>query len=313
MTTLAAFGEGMRRVARAPALLAGVLALTFLVALPLGVTLRTMLGGHLGASLAARDALNGVNYTWWQEFSAQAAGVGASFSPTILGFGAVLANLSAMADNLSQVPVIAAAGTAYVILWIFLAGGILDRYARNRPTRANGFFSASGVFFFRFLRLAIVALAVYWLLYHYVHAWLFDDAYPWLTRDFTVERNAFAVRLLLYAIFGALLLACNMVFDYAKIRAVVEDRRSMIGALVAATRFVLRHPGRAAALYLLNGLLFVLVIAVYAFVAPGAGGPGWSLWAGLLVSEIYLLARLFVKLQFYASQTALFQSTLAHA
>ncbi|MBE3100285.1 MAG: hypothetical protein IMZ44_24450 [Planctomycetes bacterium] len=313
MTIRGAFGEGIRRVNKAPAILAGVLLLTFLVALPLGVTLRGMLGDHLGSSLAARTATSGVNYDWWQEFSAQATGVGSSFAPTIVGFAAVLANLSAMADNRAQAPVVAAAGVAYVLLWILLAGGILDRFARNRPTRASGFFSACGVFFFRFLRLALVALCAYWLLYAYVHAWVFDHLYPWLTRDFTVERNAFVVRSLLYAVFGALLLTCNVVFDYAKIRAVVEDRRSMIGALLAAARFVVRHPGPVAGLYLLNGLAFLLVIVAYAMVAPGAGGPGWSMWAGLLVSEIYLLARLWVKLVFYASQTTLFQGTMAHA
>jgi hypothetical protein len=313
MTISAAFSEGVRRVSRAPAILAGVLALTFLVALPLGLALRAMLSDHLGASLAARAAASSVNYDWWEEFSAQAQGVGTSFSPTILGFGAVLANLSAMLDNRGQVPVVAAAGVAYVILWVFLAGGILDRYARNRPLRANGFFSRCGAFFFRFLRLAAMALFAYWLLYAYVHAWLFTTVYPWVIRDFTVERSAFFVRVLLYLAFGSLLVACNVVFDYAKIRAVVEDRRSMIGALVAGLRFVARRPGKVAGLYILNGLMFLLVILAYAIVAPGAGGVGWSLWFGLLVSQLYLLARLWVKLLFYASQTALFQGELAHA
>ena len=46
---------------------------------------------------------------------------------------------------------------------------------------------------------------------------------------------------------------------------------------------------------------------------PPCGGAGWSLWAGVLVTQIYLLARLFVKRLFYASQTALFQGTLADA
>jgi hypothetical protein len=313
MTTTAAFKEGIRRVCRAPAILAGVLGLTFLVALPLGLTLRAMLGAHLGSSLAAHAAASGVNVDWWGEFAAQAQGVGASFTPTIIGFSGVLSNLGAMLDNRGQPVAVASAGAFYVVLWVFLAGGILDRYARNRPMRASGFFSRCGVFFFRFLRLAVVALLAYWLLYAYVHAWLFDAVYPWATRDLTVERQAFAIRVLLYFTFGALLLACNLVFDYAKIRAVVEDRRSMLGAVVSAARFIARHPGPAIGLYVLDGLVFLLVILGYAAVAPGAGGVGWSLWSGLLVAQVYLLARLFVRLLFYASQTALFQGTLAHA
>jgi hypothetical protein len=313
MKVFSALRDGIGRVNRAPAVLFGVLIATFLVALPLGLTLQGMIGQHLGASLAAERAANGVNLDWWQEFLDQAAGVGTTFTPSIIGFGGILDNLSSVLDNRRHATVVAAAGAAYVLFWIFIVGGILDRYARNRPVRAHGFFSASGVFFFRFLRLAVLAWIGYGVLFSYVHTWLFGWLYPWVIRDFTVERNAFVVRVILYLVFGLLLLALNMLFDYAKIRAVVEDRRSMIGALVAGGRFVARHPASASGLYLLNGALFVLVLALYASVAPGAGGPGWSIWLGLAVGQLYLLARLWVKLVFYASQTSFFQGRLAHA
>ena len=313
MKILSALRDGIGRVNRAPAVLLGILLATFLIALPLGLTLRGMIAQHLGASLAAERAANGVNNEWWREFQDQAAGVGTTFTPTILGFGAVLDNISALLDNRSHAAAIAGAGAAYVLFWIFIVGGIIDRYARNRPVRSHGFFSASGVFFFRFLRLAVFAWIGYGVLFGYVHSWLFGWLYPWVTRDLAVERNAFAVRVLLYLVFGLLLLATNMLFDYAKIRAVVEDRRSMIGALVAGGRFIARHHAGTSALYLLNGTLFVLVLAIYAAVVPRAGGLGWPMWLGLAVGQLYLLARLWVKLVFYASQTSFFQSQLAHA
>jgi hypothetical protein len=37
------------------------------------------------------------------------------------------------------------------------------------------------------------------------------------------------------------------------------------------------------------------------------------MWAGFLIAQVYLLARLFLKLHMLASQTALFQASLAHA
>src|ERR1019366_5583713 len=113
-------------------------------------------------------------------------------------FSAVLDNLSAFIDNDHRPVVIVGAATAYVVLWIFFAGGIIDRYARDRATRAYGFFAASGVFFFRFLRLAIVMWGVYALLFLHVHPWLFEDLFPRLTRNVTVERTAFFVRAALY-------------------------------------------------------------------------------------------------------------------
>ena len=89
---------------------------------------------------------------------------------------------------------IAGATAAWLVLWSFLSGGVLDRYARMRPTRAPGFFAACGTHFWRFLRLGLLAWLVYWVLFTLVHPWLFDDVYPWATRDMTAERSAFAVR-----------------------------------------------------------------------------------------------------------------------
>jgi hypothetical protein len=305
--------DGIRRVNRAPVILIGVWALTLLVSLPLTLALRVMLADHLGHSLAADTAAASVNYDWMQEFADEAKGVGLTFKPTIIGFGAVLDNSSAFIDDTARPVVIVGAATAYIVLWLFAAGGILDRYARDRATRAHGFFSASGVFFFRFLRLAIVQWIVYAFLFRYVHVWLFDTVFPRVTHEMTVERTAFVVRAALYVVFGMLVAACALVFDYAKVRAVVEDRRSMIGAIGSALGFIRRHTAAAVGLFTLNVALFVGVVALYALVAPGAGGAGPSIWIALAIGQLYIAARLWVKLVFWASELALFQSRLAHA
>ena len=309
----AALVDGIARVNRAPALLVGVWAMTVLVTLPLVVTMRGEIAEHLGSSLAAGAAVRGVNYDWMQEFSDQAKGVGTTFKPTIIGLGAVLDNLSAFLDNVSRPAIVAAAAAAYIGLWIFLAGGILDRYARQRPTRAHGFFGASGVFFFRFLRLGAAQWAVYAFLFGSVHPLLLNRVYSRLTHEVAVERTAFLIRIALYAVFVLLVAAAALVFDYAKVRAVVEDRRSALGAIAAAVGFIRRNAPAAVGLFALNAGLFVMAVALYAFVAPGAGGGGASVWVGLAIGQLYVIARLWVKLVFWASETALFQGRLAHA
>ncbi len=310
---LATAMDGVRRVLSAPAILAGVWTLTALVSLPPAIALRTELSDHLGASLAANAAASGVNYDWMQEFADQASGMAATFRPTVIGFGAVLDNLSAFMDNTRRPVVIVLAATAYIGLWLFVAGGIIDRYARRRPTRAHGFFAVSSVFFFRFLRLAIVQWALYAFLFGSVHLWLFDRLYPRLTREVNVERTAFLVQLALYVVFGLLIAAASLIFDYAKVRAVVEDRRSMLGSISAALGFIRRNYSAAAGLFVVNFVLFGGAVGLYAVLAPGAGGSGLSMWIAFAVGQLYILARLGVKLAFWASETALFQSRLAHA
>jgi hypothetical protein len=313
MGPFAAFREGIRRVNAAPMLVAGMFAVTLAVALPLSYVMRSTIAAHLGSSLAADAAAGGTNYDWWQEFSAAASGLATTFIPTITGFGAVLENLSNLLDNVRLTPVITAVTAAWLLLWSFLSGGIIDRFARARRTRSHGFFGACGMHVWRLLRLGVAALVVYAFLFGYVHKWILADGYTRWTRDLTVERSAFAVRLAGYAFFGALLGVWNLILDYARIRIVVEDRRSALGGLLAGARFVRRHLVAALGLYALNAVAFLGLVALYALATPGAPRSGWSVWLVLGLGEAYILLRHYLKLLFYASETAFFQGALAHA
>ncbi|MGE5360027.1 MAG: hypothetical protein ACM3NQ_13500 [Bacteroidales bacterium] len=308
MTVTHAFRNGIRRVNNAPSVLAGVFAVTVAAALPLAVALRQSIGESLAGRLASVSASRGVDVGWWQEFAAGAGGIAKSFSATIIGGAAVLDNLGAMVDNDGHLAPLVAAGAAYILAWIFLAGGILDRFARDRATGSAGFFAACGVFFFRFARLSVIAGALYGLMFAFLHPLLFG-LYARQARDLTVEREAFLLYVAVAVLFGAMLSLVNLVFDYAKVRAVVEDRRSMALSLGAAIRFVRRHP-RSILLYLLNGCVFVLVVALYLLLAPSGTAPTWVV---LLAGQVYILARLWVKLLFYASATAFFEGSLGHA
>jgi hypothetical protein len=82
---------------------------------------------------------------------------------------------------------------------------------------------------------------------------------------------------------------------------------------VAALRFIRSHTGQVIALYALNALAFLAVAGVWALAAPGVGGGGLTIWLAFVLSQLYVLARLLLKLQFTASSVALFQANLAHA
>src|SRR5436305_2903385 len=157
--------DGWRRVLHAPAVIVGVLVITLVAALPLALSLRDSIEQNLGASLAADQAADGVNYDWWQEFTAQATGLPATFNPSVIGFAATLDSFTALIDQRTIVTPIAAALAVYVSAWIFLYGGIIDRYARGRRIGSHGFFASSGTFFFRFRRLGVIAGAVYFFLF----------------------------------------------------------------------------------------------------------------------------------------------------
>jgi hypothetical protein len=178
-------------------------------------------------------------------------------APVVLAGAAVLCLLSPLYPNTASRRVL----IEFVLVGSFLAGGIIDRYARARPTRAYGFFGACGRHAAAMLRLAVVEVLLY----------LGADNLPDV-------RAALAVALLV-----------NLAGLYARVRIVVEDRRSAVGALLASARFVRRHAAGAVTIY----AVWAAAMAGVAAVARGA-------------APILLLP-------LFASATVFFQSRLAHA
>lgn len=309
-TVSGAVRDGWRRVVRAPAVAAGVLAATFFLALPLAVALRGMVEEDLGSSLVGDRLAVGWDAGWAAEFGEDARGLGRTLTHEILGFGGTISIVSGFADREALNPTLAGAVAAYLVLWVFLWGGILDRLARNRPTRTAAFFSACGTFFVRFLRLAVPVGAAYWAVLTWLHPWLFQDVYGRLVQDLTTETTAVWMRIGLYAVFVAALLVIAAVADVAKVRAVVEDRRSMLGALAASARFFRRRPVRVAALYAANAAAVAVILLAWYAVAPGAASPPWL---AFLLAQVYLLLRLAARLALAASLVSFFQAELAHA
>jgi hypothetical protein len=295
----AAFADGWGRVFRAPAILFGVFIVTWLVAFPAG-RLIDQAGAPPAGRAEAADAL--------------ATGFDRTFTPTLLGADRFVQHTHALlSDGALTVEFVAAAATTLVV-WTFLLGGVLDRYARRRPTRAQAFFGACGVCFFRFLRLGVVAAAGHYVLFGLIHAWVFLPTYQYLTGGEATAAGSVPLLLLpLYAVFLMLAAFWSAVIDYARIRAVVEDRRSALGAILAGWRFVTGHPLKTSGLYLLNAAAFGVALGAYALAFPGAGAAGPTGLGALAAANVYLLARVALKLAFFASQAALFQRSVAHA
>ena len=306
--------DGWRRVARAPAVWIGAWLLLVVVTLPAALAVGHLIRVDLGHSLAGDAMLRAVDWAWWQEFLSRHPGMSSLFRPSIIGVAPVVRNASDFVEANPLSGWMALLGVVFGGLWIFLLGGILDRYARQRRLGSYAFFGACGTYFWRFLRLAVIVGLLYGILYGLLHPWLFDTLYPWMTREVTVERTGFLLRLMLYLPFLGLVAATMLLVDIAKARAVVEDRRSMLGALVAAVRFVRRNPGSAAAVFGGNVLIFALVALCYAILAPGAShGSTLSIVYAAVIGELYIAARIGVKLAFMASAVALVQDRLAHA
>ena len=180
------------------------------------------------------------------------------------------------------------------LIWVFLAGGIIDRLARDTRSPARRFFAACGACFGPLVRLSLVMLGVYAALLTWIE--------PAMAR--AVETASETARMALFGGLAMLIFAIALVFDYARVRLVIEDRRSAIGAVAASLRLIRAWPGRVLAAQALFWLLLVVWVWTRAFIDPLSTSSG---------AHVLTAGDIFLKLGLVGTQCAIYQRVLASA
>ncbi|HEX6462943.1 MAG TPA: hypothetical protein VFZ98_00765 [Vicinamibacterales bacterium] len=214
----------------------------------------------------------------------------ASAPALLIGTFAVARLLDVPSPHLTLFDTGVRAVIVWLLFWSFMYGGVIDRLARNRPTRAYGFFAACGGHLMPLARLALIAVAVESVLL------------PIGRVSSMTQAGRAAV--------AAVVMVAYAVLVFARIRLVVEDRRSAVGALAGSVRFLRRNP---------SGFVVVILFGLAAYALNGLYvffGSSSALSSGLRVrvfDEAFLAIHFLLKMAAYASGIALFQSRLAHA
>jgi hypothetical protein len=177
---------------------------------------------------------------------------------------------------------------------VFLSGGIIDRLARDTRSPAIRFFAASGACFGPLIRLGLIALLVYAGVLRWLEPWLAGMS----------DGVAELPRLALFGALATLLFFIALVFDYARVRLVIEDRRSAIGALGASLRMLRAHPGSMIGTQAVFWLLLVIWIGLAGL--PGPDVPSWLLF-------LIVAGELLLKLALIGAQASIYQKHLASA
>jgi hypothetical protein len=196
----------------------------------------------------------------------------------------------------------------YVCTGAFLAGGFVGIYSKDyRPTFTE-FLIDGAKYFGKFFRLSLIALLIYYMFFAVVVNWINTAIPRWTQLDAseTVPFTYYMIRDVAVLFVISLLF---MIFDYARIRIVVDDRTSVLGAAGAGARFAFSHFLNTYGLYLLLtviGLLLIVIYAVLEKIIPQESY--WPLVFLFFVQQFYMLARFFLKGSFYACQTDLYRT-----
>lgn len=309
MVTVVAAFSGLGRALASPKLLLWLWLANLLAALPAAVLIGDSIHDSIGASRVDEALREGFDLIWWSEYREQAQGLERTFEPSHSGPGAFFANLDAwFSGSLFELPPAAVAmGVGWALLWVLLLGGVLEQYVRPSPAVAlERFLGAGGRYFLRFVRLLLVAAPLYYGVYR-----LAGVLFPWVeraSREVTEEKVVLVRYLGAAALVVGLLVLVRMIFDFAKISIVSQERRSALLAALEGLGFVLRHPIRTFGLAAIFGLLGAAGLAVFSLVAPGAGQTDWTALAGaLLLGQLALIGRLLLRCAWLAGEVALYE------
>ena len=197
-------------------------------------------------------------------------------------------------------------GLIYLLTSIFLNGGIIGCFIKeDNEYSASLFFGNSGKYFGRFFRLFLLSIPFL------IIAFFISKGINSLIKEISPDSEPIQVtaKVVGYIVLLFLVFFINMVFDYAKIRTVFQERRSMIMATLRSIGFVLKYPGKTLGLYYLIVLVgfgfFIIYLIVKRFI-PASTSVGILLF--LLWQQLYALGRIWVKLLFLSSETRLYKN-----
>lgn len=307
MVSVKAWIDGLGQVLRAPALVLAVLVVTVVAAVPFGVALR----GELDAALAHQPAIDTgateIDADWWTEFHAQATGLAATFTPTVIGFAAPLDNLSSLLDGTRRPLILVLPALIGVFVWAYLWGVALQRFSTPNAVPLGRALVAGTTTLPSFLLISTLAAVAQLVLYATWHPLLLDVIYPSVVSRDVSEPVAFAIRVVFYAVFWIPVAVIGLLADYTRIALVAGGTQRLKDGAAVAARFINRHRGHVIALYGITGLVFALAFLAYGIVdTVGASRVGG--WRGVALGQGFVFARLVLRLTTIASALSLFRT-----
>ena len=243
-----------------------------------------------GHSLMSRELAAGFSPDWLEDFAFN--------SPGSLGRFAT---------------VITCLGVVSLVLNSILAGGVLPSFkAPEREYSLGDFFRQTRLYGWRLLRLLVIGLIGYWIVFKLLNEKLGQVVDHWAGNwldDRPVFLVHFAVSLLVILGLGFV----NLVMDYARVRLVLEEGTGALEAFLAALGFSLGRLGKAIGVYIVPSLMGLALLGLYRLLFPwgliNSSIAGGSRFGGpvamavlLVVQQAVMFGRYWFRVATWASE-----------
>lgn len=212
-----------------------------------------------GHSLMTQELLRGFSTDWFTDFTAVRPGAWDNYAATIANFGLLSILVNAL-----------------------LVGGVLAHFREpDLPQGPFAFFRDAGRYAWRMVRLMVIGLICYWLVFLVLH-----EGLTRLTRRWTAaaldDRPVFWIDLAVNLVTLLGVIFVNLVIDYARVTLVLEEESSAVAAFLFSLGFSLHRLWKALAVYAVPSLLGIALLGIYRLIVPWSfinaalGSAAWS-------------------------------------
>ncbi len=283
--------------------------LNLLFSLILAVPMYTSLEESMGRSEVGDRMVKGFDYIWWEEFRDQSRGIETTFSPSILGKGAVLDNFVYLIPfEVKHLPrTILVFGALYILLHTFLSGGIISVLSRDIPSFSiRSFFSGAGKLASRFFLLMISSWIFFFLVIMLIG--FFSTISNKVSSTAISEIFPFYLNLIFSIFVYVLFLFIQMVFDYARIKTALEDSQNVLLTIKDAFVFVFKNIGSTMGLFyllLITNLALTVVYIILKEIIPQSSAV--SIAVIFIIQQMFICSLIWIRCWLYSSQLELYK------
>ena len=223
-----------------------------------------------GHSLMGRELARGFSVDWLTDFSFNNPGSFDRYATVIICMGLLSLALNSI-----------------------LAGGVLTRFkALDLEYSLGDFFRDTGRYAWRLLRLLVIGLICYWIVFKLLNEKLGQWVDHWAD-NWADDRAVFWARLAVSLLVVLGLGFVNLVMDYARVRLVLEEGTGAIQAFLASLGFSLGRLKGAIGVYIVPSSLGLALLGAYRLLFPW-GFVNATIAGGPHIRELLALASLFV-------------------
>ncbi len=200
-------------------------------------------------------------------------------------------------------------GLIYFIISTFFMGGIIWLFVSQSKFSINEFFSNCNQYFYRFIRLFFVSLLFNILVV--LVSMLFVNILIQLFAESMNEMVKMKTYISGFVVVIILLALVNMIFDYAKIITVSENKHQMFFVPMESTKFIFMNFIKTSGLYGLYFFSIIILISIYLLVESLFDVQSFlGVITFFVLTQIYIFLRQWVRLSFFSGQTLYYQHTI---